>query len=212
MVALLLSGILAYRLLPVAALPAGGFSHHPGLHVLPGRESGSVTASAITAPLERRFGQIPGINQMSSSSSAGASVVTLQFSLEVSLDVAEQEVQAAINAATIFCRTTCPTPPVYRKVNPADTPIITLAVTSASLPLPQVHDLVDTRIAQKLAQIPGVGMVSLAGGQRPAVRVQINPGELAAARTQPRRRPRGHQRRQRQFSPRAASTDRCGRS
>jgi multidrug efflux pump len=168
-----------------------------------------VTASAITAPLERRFGQIPGMNQMSSSSSAGASVVTLQFALEVSLDVAEQEVQAAINAADNLLPNDLPAPPVYRKVNPADTPIITLAVTSASLPLPQVHDLVDTRIAQKLAQIPGVGMVSLAGGQRPAVRMQVNLAELAASRPQPRRRPRRDQRGQRQFSPRGVSTDRC---
>lgn len=179
MVALLLSGIMAYRLLPVAALPQVEFPTIQVFTFYPGA-SPSVTASAITAPLERRFGQIPGINQMSSSSSAGASVVTLQFSLEVSLDVAEQEVQAAINAADNLLPNDLPAPPVYRKVNPADTPILTLAVTSASMPLPQVHDLVDTRIAQKLAQIPGVGMVSLAGGQRPAVRVQINPGALAA--------------------------------
>jgi multidrug efflux pump len=178
MVALLISGILAYRLLPVAALPQVDFPTIQIFTFYPGA-SPAVTASAITAPLERRFGQIPGVNQMSSTSSAGASVITLQFSLEVSLGVAEQEVQAAINAADNLLPNDLPTPPVYRKVNPADTPIMTLAVTSASLPLPQVHDLVDTRIAQKLAQIPGVGMVSLAGGQRPAVRVQIHPGELA---------------------------------
>ena len=178
MVALLLSGIMAYRLLPVSALPQVDFPTIQIFTFYPGA-SPAVTASAITAPLERRFGQIPGVNQMSSTSSGGASVITLQFSLEVSLGVAEQEVQAAINAADNLMPTDLPTPPVYRKVNPADTPIMTLAVTSASLPLPQVHDLVDTRIAQKLAQIPGVGMVSLAGGQRPAVRVQINPGELA---------------------------------
>jgi multidrug efflux pump len=179
MVAMLLSGIMAYRLLPVSALPQVEFPTIQVFTFYPGA-SPSVTASAITAPLERRFGQIPGINQMSSASSAGASVITLQFSLEVSLDVAEQEVQAAINAADNLLPNDLPAPPVYRKVNPADTPILTLAVTSASLPLPEVHDLVDTRIAQKLAQIPGVGMVSLAGGQRPAVRVQINPGALAA--------------------------------
>jgi multidrug efflux pump len=178
MAALLLSGIMAYRLLPVSALPQVDFPTIQIFTFYPGA-SPAVTASAITAPLERRFGQIPGVNQMSSTSSGGASVITLQFSLEVSLGVAEQEVQAAINAADNLMPTDLPTPPVYRKVNPADTPIMTLAVTSASLPLPQVHDLVDTRIAQKLAQIPGVGMVSLAGGQRPAVRVQINPGELA---------------------------------
>src|SRR5690606_33318812 len=179
MVALLLAGVLAYRLLPVAALPAVDYptiqiyTFHPGA-------SPEVTASAITAPLERRFGQIPGLNQMSSTSSAGASVITLQFSLEVPMGVAEQEVQAAINAADNLLPNDLPIPPVYRKVNPADAPILTLAVTSATLPLPQVHDLVDTRIAQKLAQLPGVGMVSLAGGKRPAVRIQVNPAELAA--------------------------------
>ncbi len=179
MVALLLSGIMAYRLLPVSALPQVDFPTIQIFTFYPGA-SPSVTASSITAPLERRFGQIPGINQMSSTSSAGASVITLQFSLELSLAVAEQEVQAAINAADNLLPNDLPAPPIYRKVNPADTPILTLAVTSGSLPLPRVHDLVDTRIAQKLAQIPGVGMVSLAGGQRPAVRVQVNPGELAA--------------------------------
>jgi multidrug efflux pump len=179
MVALLLSGIMAYRLLPVAALPQVDFPTIQIFTFYPGA-SPSVMTSSVTAPLERRFGQIPGLNQMSSTSSAGSSVITLQFSLEISLGVAEQEVQAAINAADNLLPNDLPTPPVYRKVNPADTPIMTLAVTSASMPLPQVHDLVDTRIAQKLAQIPGVGMVSLAGGQRPAVRVQVKPGELAA--------------------------------
>jgi multidrug efflux pump len=179
MVALLQTGIMAYRLLPVAALPQVDFptiqvfTFHPGA-------SPAVTASSITAPLERRFGQIPGLNQMSSSSSGGASVITLQFSLDLDMGVAEQEVQAAINAADNLLPNDLPAPPIYRKVNPADTPIVTLAVTSATMPLPEVHDLVDTRIAQKLAQLPGVGMVSLAGGQRPAVRVQVNPGELAA--------------------------------
>jgi multidrug efflux pump len=179
MVALLLSGIMAYRLLPVSALPQVDFPTIQIFTFYPGA-SPTVMASSVTAPLERRFGQIPGVNQMSSSSSGGSSVITLQFSLEVSLAVAEQEVQAAINAASNLLPNDLPAPPIYRKVNPADTPILTLAVTSATLPLPQVHNLVDTRIAQKLAQIPGVGMVSLAGGQRPAVRVQINPGALAA--------------------------------
>ena len=179
MVALLQTGIMGYRLLPVAALPQVDFptiqvfTFHPGA-------SPEVTASAITAPLERRFGQIPGLNQMSSASSAGASVITLQFALELPMAVAEQEVQAAINAADNLLPGDLPAPPVYRKVNPADTPIVTLAVTSATLPLPEVHDLVDTRIAQKIAQLPGVGLVSLAGGQRPAIRVQVNPAELAA--------------------------------
>ncbi len=179
MVALLLSGILAYRLLPVAALPEVDYPTIQIFTFYPGA-SPEVTSSAITAPLERRLGQIPGVNQMSSTSASGASVITLQFSLEVSLGVAEQEVQAAINAASNLLPNDLPAPPIYRKVNPADTPIITLAVTSASLPLPEVHDLVDTRVAQKLAQLPGVGMVSLAGGQRPAVRVQVNPSALAA--------------------------------
>ncbi len=178
MVALLLSGIMAYRLLPVSALPQVEYPTIQIFTFYPGA-SPSVTASSITAPLERRFGQIPGINQMSSASSGGASVITLQFSLEISMGVAEQEVQAAINAADNLLPNDLPAPPIYRKVNPADTPILTLALTSASLPLPEVHDLVDTRIAQKLAQIPGVGMVSIAGGQRPAVRVQVNPGALA---------------------------------
>jgi multidrug efflux pump len=179
MVALLLSGAMAYRLLPVAALPQVDFPTIQVFTFYPGA-SPAVTASAITAPLERRFGQIPGLNQMSSSSSGGASVITLQFSLEIAMGVAEQEVQSAIAAAGNLLPNDLPAPPVYRKVNPADTPILTLAVTSTALPLPRVHDLVDTRIAQKLAQIPGVGMVSLAGGQRPAVRVQVNPAELAA--------------------------------
>jgi multidrug efflux pump len=178
MVALLLSGIMAYRLLPVSALPQVEYPTIQIFTFYPGA-SPSVTASSITAPLERRFGQIPGVNQMSSASSGGASVITLQFSLEISMGVAEQEVQAAINAAGNLLPNDLPAPPIYRKVNPADTPILTLALTSGSLPLPEVHDLVDTRIAQKLAQIPGVGMVSIAGGQRPAVRIQVNPGALA---------------------------------
>ena len=145
------------------------------------RDSASpdVTARAVTAPLERRFGQIPGLKQMSSSSGSGISVITLQFSLDVSLGVAEQEVQAAISASGSLLPSDLPTPPVYRKVNPADVPILTLAVTSDSLPLPQVYDLVDTRMTQRLAQLSGVGMVSLAGGQRPAVRVQANPMALS---------------------------------
>jgi multidrug efflux pump len=179
MVALMLAGVMAYRLLPVSALPQVDFPTIQVFTFYPGA-SPAVTASAITAPLERRFGQIPGLSQMSSSSSGGASVITLQFSLEVAMSVAEQDVQAAIAAAGNLLPNDLPTPPVYRKVNPADAPILTLAVTSSTLPLPQVHDLVDTRVAQKLAQIPGVGMVSLAGGQRPAVRVQVNPAALAA--------------------------------
>ncbi len=179
MVALLLSGVMAYRLLPVAALPQVDYPIIQITTLYPGA-SPDVTTSAVTAPLERQLGQIPGLKQMSSTSSGGASVITLQFSLEVALGVAEQEVQAAINAADSFLPDDLPVPPVYRKVNPADTPILTLAVTSQGLSLPQVHDLVDTRMAQRLSQLPGVGLVSLAGGQRPAVRIQVNPSALAA--------------------------------
>ncbi|WP_369039257.1 multidrug efflux RND transporter permease subunit [Stenotrophomonas maltophilia] len=179
MVALLLSGALAYRLLPVAALPQVDYPIIQISTLYPGA-SPELTTRTITAPLERQLGQIPGLKQLSSTSSGGASVITLQFGLEVSLGVAEQDVQAAINAAGSFLPADLPVPPVYRKVNPADTPILTLAVTSQGLSLPQVHDLVDTRIAQRLAQLPGVGLVSLAGGQRPAVRIQVNPAALAA--------------------------------
>ncbi|HDS1676004.1 TPA: multidrug efflux RND transporter permease subunit [Stenotrophomonas maltophilia] len=179
MVALLLSGMLAYRLLPVAALPQVDYPIIQITTLYPGA-SPELTTRTITAPLERQLGQIPGLKQLSSTSSGGASVITLQFGLEVSLGVAEQDVQAAINAAGSFLPGDLPVPPVYRKVNPADTPILTLAVTSQGLSLPQVHDLVDTRIAQRLAQLPGVGLVSLAGGQRPAVRIQANPAALAA--------------------------------
>ncbi len=142
--------------------------------------SPDVMTSSVTAPLERQFGQMPGLNQMSSTSSGGASVITLQFSLELSLDVAEQEVQAAINASGNFLPADLPNPPIYNKVNPADTPIITLALTSQTLPLPRLEDLADTRIAQKISQLPGVGLVSISGGQRPAVRIQVNPKALAA--------------------------------
>lgn len=181
MVALLISGLLAWRALPVAALPQVDYpviqvyTFHPGA-------SPDVTARTVTAPLERRLGQIPGLNQMTSSSSGGTSVITLQFSLEVELGVAEQEVQSALNTAGSLLPADLPTPPIYRKVNPADAPILTLAVSSPSLPLPQVYDLVDTRIGQRLSQLPGVGLVSLAGGQRPALRVQVNPGALAGAK------------------------------
>ncbi len=179
MVALLLSGILAYRLLPVSALPQVDYPTIRIVTFYPGA-SPEVMTSAVTAPLERQFGQMPGLAQMSSTSSGGASVITLRFTLEKPLDVAEQEVQAAINAANSLLPNDLPQPPVYNKVNPADTPILTLAITSTTVPLPQVHDLVDTRIAQKLAQLPGVGLVSIAGGQRPAVRIQANPQALAA--------------------------------
>ena len=179
MVAILLSGIVAYRLLPLSALPEVDYPTIQVVTLYPGA-SPDVMTSSITAPLERQFGQMPGLNQMSSTSSGGASVITLQFSLSLTLDVAEQEVQAAINAATSLLPTDLPAPPIYNKVNPADTPILALAVMSNSLPLPRVQDLIDTRIAQKISQLPGVGLVSLSGGQRPAVRVQANPKALAA--------------------------------
>jgi multidrug efflux pump len=136
--------------------------------------------SAITAPLERQFGQMPGLDDMSSVSSGGASVITLRFALSMPLDVAEQQVQAAINAAANLLPTDLPAPPTYSKVNPADTPILTLAVSSPSLPITRIHDLVESRLAQKISQVPGVGLVSIAGGRRPAVRVQVNPTAAAA--------------------------------
>ena len=179
MVAILLTGLLAYRLLPISALPEVDYPTIQVTTLYPGA-SPDVTTSSITAPLERQFGQMPGLNQMSSSSSGGASVITLQFGLELTLDVAEQEVQAAINAANSFLPQDLPMPPVYSKVNPADAPIVSLAVMSDTLPLPKVADLVDTRLAQKISQLPGIGLVSIAGGQRPAVRIQANPRALAA--------------------------------
>ncbi len=179
MAALLLSGALAYRLLPVSALPQVDYPTIRVLTFYPGA-SPEVMTSAVTAPLERQFGQMPGLDQMSSTSSGGASVITLRFTLTKPLEVAEQEVQAAINAAQSLLPNDLPQPPVYNKVNPADTPVLTLAVTSRTVPLPEVHDLIDTRVAQKLSQLPGVGLVSIAGGQRPAVRIQANPQALAA--------------------------------
>ncbi len=179
MAALLLSGVFAYRLLPVSALPQVDYPTIRVLTFYPGA-SPEVMTSAVTAPLERQFGQIPGLDQMSSTSSGGASVITLRFALSKPIEVAEQEVQAAINSANNLLPNDLPQPPVYNKVNPADTPVLTLAVTSATVPLHEVHDLVDTRVAQKLAQVPGVGLVSIAGGQRPAVRIQANPQALAA--------------------------------
>jgi multidrug efflux pump len=179
MLAILLSGLVGYHMLPISALPEVDYPTMQVTTLYPGA-SPDVMTSSVTAPLERQFGQMPGLNQMSSSSSGGASVITLQFSLTLGLDVAEQEVQAAINAASSFLPVDLPMPPIYSKVNPADAPIITLAVTSTSLPLPKVEDLVDTRFAQKLSQLSGVGLVSIGGGQRPAVRVQANPKALAA--------------------------------
>jgi len=179
MAAILLSGMLAYRLLPLSALPEVDYPTIEVMTLYPGA-SPDVMASSVTAPLERQFGQMPSLQQMSSTSSGGASVITLQFGLDLNLDIAEQEVQAAINAAGSFLPTDLPSPPIYSKVNPADAPILTLALTSQSLPLYQVEDLADTRLAQKISQLPGVGLVSISGGQRPAVRIQFNPRALAA--------------------------------
>ncbi len=179
MVALLISGLLAYRLLPVAALPQVDYPTIQITTLYPGASPDVMTA-LVTSPLERQFGQMPGLTQMTSSSSGGSSVVTLQFDLDLSLDVAEQQVQAAINAASNLLPNDLPAPPIYNKVNPADTPVISLAVTSPTLPLYEVRDLIDIRVAQKLSQISGVGLVSIAGGQRPAVRIQANPHALAA--------------------------------
>src|SRR5438552_1125787 len=169
MVAILLAGIVAYRVLPLSALPQVDYPTIQVVTLYPGA-SPDVMTSSVTAPLERQFGQMPGLNQMSSTSSGGASVITLQFNLQLSLDIAEQEVQAAINASGSFLPADLPNPPIYNKVNPADTPIMTLALTSATLPLPQVEDVADTRLATKLSQLPGVGLVSISGGHRPAVR------------------------------------------
>jgi multidrug efflux pump len=179
MLAILLAGAVAYRLLPLSALPEVDYPTIQVMALYPGASPDVVTAS-ITAPLERQLGQMPGLKQMSSTSSGGASVITLRFSLDLTLDVAEQEVQAAINAASNLLPNDMPMPPVYSKVNPADAPILTLAITSPSLPLARLHDLVEGRIAQKISQLPGVGLVSLAGGRRPAVRIQANPKALAA--------------------------------
>src|SRR5258708_23524850 len=143
--------------------------------------SPDVMASSVTAPLERFLGQMPGLNQMTSTSSSGSSVITLQFTLSLGLDVAEQEVQAAINSALTLLPPDLPNPPVYSKVNPADTPILTLGLTSATLPLPQVEDLADTRLAQKIAQLPGVGLVSISGGHAPPVPADVHPGARSAS-------------------------------
>ncbi|NBR27952.1 MAG: hypothetical protein EBT83_06005, partial [Betaproteobacteria bacterium] len=174
MVAIFLSGLIAYRQLALSALPEVDYPTIQVVTFYPGA-SPDVMTSSIAAPLERQFGQMPGLKQMSSTNSGGATVITLQFNLELSLDVAEQEVQAAINAAANLLPPDLPAPPVYSKVNPADTPILTLGITSATLPLPQVQSMVDTRLAQKISQVTGVGLVTLNGGQRPAVRVQVNP-------------------------------------
>ncbi len=179
MAGILLAGLVAYRQLPVSALPEVDYPTIQVLTFYPGA-SPDVMASSVTSPLERQFGQVPGLNQMTSNSSFGSSVITLQFVLSLNIDVAEQEVQAAINAASTYLPTDLPNPPIYNKINPADAPILTLALTSTQLPLTQVEDLADTRLAQKISQVSGVGLVSISGGQKPAVRVQANPTALAS--------------------------------
>ncbi len=179
MVGILLAGAVAYLQLPVSALPQVDY---PTIQVLTFYPGGSpdVMASAVTTPLERQFGELPGLSQMTSTSSFGGSLITLQFDLTEDIDVAEQEVQAAINAATSYLPKDLPNPPIYSKVNPADTPILTLALTSDTLPLEQVEDFADNNFAQKISQLSGVGLVTISGGQKPAVRVQANPTALAS--------------------------------
>jgi len=179
MVAIMLTGIIGYRQLPVSALPEVDYPIIQVLTFYPGGGP-EVMASSVTAPLERQFGQMPGLKQMTSVSSGGGSVITLEFNLDENIDVAEQEVQAAINAANSFLPSDLPNPPIYSKVNPADAPIMTLALTSDSLPLDKIEDAADTNLAQKISQVTGVGLVSIAGGQKPSVRIQANPAQLAA--------------------------------
>ncbi len=179
MVAVMLVGVVAYRQLPVSALPEVDYPTIQVMTFYPGAAP-DVMASSVTAPLERQFGQVPGLNQMTSTSSFGSSLITLQFALDQNIDVEEQQVQAAINAATTYLPANLPNPPIYNKVNPADSPILTLALTSDTLPLTGIEDIAETALAQKISQLPGVGLVSISGGQKPAVRVQANPTALAS--------------------------------
>src|SRR6204780_1180713 len=179
MIAVLFVGIMAFRFLPLSALPEVDYPTIQVQTFYPGA-SPEVMTSAVTAPPERQFGQMASLSQMMSASSAGASIITLRFGLDIGLDIAEQEVQQAINAAGNLLPADLPAPPIYAKVNPADAPILTLGVTSSTLKLTDVEDIVEGRIAQKLAQLPGVGLVSISGGQRPSVRIHANPLALAA--------------------------------
>jgi len=179
MAAIMLGGLVGFHFLPLSALPEVDFPTIQVQTIYPGA-SPEVMSQTVTAPLERQLGQMPGLIRMSSTSAAGASIVTLQFGLELTLDVAEQEVQAAINASGSLLPTDLPAPPVYAKVNPADAPVLTLAVTSDSMPLTDVRNLVESRLAQKISQIGGVGVVTLSGGQRPAMRIQADTRELAS--------------------------------
>src|SRR6202167_5038614 len=179
MVGILLAGAVSYKQLPVSALPEVDYPTIQVTTTYPGANP-DVMASSVTAPLERQFGQVPGLQQMTSISSEGLSVITLQFNLSLSIDVAEQEVQQSINAAGTYLPSDLPVPPQYAKTNPADTPILTLALSSPLIPLSQVEDLADTRLAPKISQLPGVGLVSISGGQKPAVRIQANPTQLSS--------------------------------
>jgi len=179
MAAIMLVGIVAYTQLPVSALPQVDYPTIQVLTFYPGA-SPDVMATTVTAPLERQFGQLQGLSQMTSTSSGGSSVIVLQFVLSLNIDIAEEEVQSAINAAQSLLPSNLPSPPVYSKTNPADAPVLTLAVTSSSMPLSQVEDMVDTRLAPKLSQLSGVGLVSISGGQKPAVRIQANPTALSS--------------------------------
>src|SRR5215468_76669 len=179
MAAVLLAGAIAYYQLPVAALPEVEYPTVQIVTFYPGANP-DVMASSVTAPLERQFGQVSGLKQMTSTSSFGSSLITLQFALDLDIDVAEQEVQASINAASNYLPADLPNPPVYNKVNPADAPVLTMALTSKTLPLPKIEDLADTELVQKISELPGVGLVKISGGQKPGVRIRANPTELAA--------------------------------
>src|SRR5450755_1079593 len=179
MVAIILTGLVAYKELPISALPEVDYPTIQVITFYPGANP-DVMASSVTAPLERQFGQVPGLQQMTSTSSDGLSVITLQFSLSLNIDVAEQEVQQSITATGTYLPADLPTPPIYSKSNPADAPILTLALVSNDLPLSQVEDLADTRLTPKISQLPGVGLVSISGGQKPAVRIRANPTVLAS--------------------------------
>src|SRR3984885_8096243 len=179
MAAIMLVGIVAYTQLPVSALPEVDYPTIQVLTFYPGA-SPDVMATTVTAPMERQFGEMQGLSQMTSTSAGGVSVIVLQFNLSLSMDVAEEEVQSSINAGQSFLPSDLPTPPVYSKTNPADAPVLTLAINSPSLPLSQVEDLVDTRLAPKISQLNGVGLVSISGGQKPAVRIQVNPVQLSS--------------------------------
>jgi len=179
MAGVILLGLLGYKLLPISALPTVDFPTIQVTTQYPGA-SADVMVSSITTPLERQFGQISGLSSMNSTSSFGTSTITLQFVLDRPIDVAAQDVQAAINVASGFLPTNLPNPPKYNKVNPADTPILTLSITSDSLPLDRVNDFADTLLAQKLSEVTGVGLVTIQGNQKPAVRVQVNPAAISA--------------------------------